>query len=141
MKDGSSVTISINGVPAWVIVLGLFILGLVVVLTPWLLARLYKKSHLMTEDAAGNRIPTSFFQLPYITWFLIHLLVPFLGILAVVGLALARALDPATTATLLSGLFGFVLGSAAKGHADVSKPAAKDGTSGNARDSGGDASA
>ena len=122
MKNSATTQVVLNGVPAWVIVVGLLVLAFVVIATPAMLALIYKKTNLKAEDPQGRLVPANFFQLPYMTWFLIHLLVPFLGILAVVGLALAGALDTATVATLLSGLFGYVLGSAASGRAASATP-------------------
>lgn len=130
MKSGAVSAAVISGVNSGVVIVGIFILALAIVATPLLLALLHKKSGLVMEDAKGKLVPTSFFQLPYITWFLIHFLVPFFGILAVVGLALAGVLESSTTGTLLGGLFGYVLGSASKGQPGASKPDANAGLSG-----------
>lgn len=96
-----------NGEVDWVIV-GLLFLALVSIASPLLLAVLYQRQK-AGEAKSGY---TSFFQIPFITWFLVHNYIPTLGILAVVGLALADKITSDTTATLLSGLFGYVLGNA-----------------------------
>lgn len=93
-------------------------------LTPFLLALLHRNATPKAKDAEGNSITVSFFQLPYVTWFLIHYLIPVLGIIAVSGLRQAHVLDTPTVAALLWGLFGYVLGGAAKGAPDKSQPPA-----------------
>lgn len=45
---------------------------------------------------SGSR---SFFEIPYITWFILHVMIAAVGTLWVVALALAGALDKATTAS------------------------------------------
>lgn len=113
MTDSHLLAAALSDSQINVVIAGMFALALIVVLSPILLALVYRKGGLTSEDAAGRQIPTSFFQLPFVTWFLIHLYVALLGILAVVGLGLAGAIDKTTIAALLSGLFGYVLGNAA----------------------------
>jgi hypothetical protein len=50
--------------------------------------------------------------LPYMTWFLLHLVIGAIGIFAVVVLAVTKVIDGAGTSALLGSLFGYVLGSA-----------------------------
>jgi len=62
----------------------------------------------------------SVFQIPYVTWFFVHNYLPVLGIVAVSGPALANKIGSDTTATLLSGSFGYVPGSAGSHAAQTS---------------------
>ena len=124
MKSSTTTEIVVVGVPAWILVISLVVLALITILTPLLLALLYRNATPNAKDAKGNSITVSFFQLPYVTWLLIHYLFPVLGITAVSGLGLAHVLDTPTVATLLSDLFGYVLGSAAKSAPDKSQPPA-----------------
>ena len=120
MKATSTAPIMLSGVPSTLLVVGLLLIAALAIATPVILALIYRKSDLTGEDNKGNSVKLSFFQLPYMTWFIIHYVIPVVGIVAVVSLALVGALDMATTATLLGGLFGYVLGSAANGHASAS---------------------
>lgn len=99
----------------WIIV-GLLFLGLVVILQPVLLTLLHRKFHAEIETSNGKIEITSFFQIPFITWFLIHHGIAILAILAIVGLGVTGVINSATVSGLLGGLFGYVLGSAS-GHA------------------------
>jgi hypothetical protein len=113
MRDSHLLASALSESQINVVIAGMFLLALIVVLSPVLLARVHRNSQWTSVDAVGRQAPTSFFQLPFVTWFLIHLYVALLGILAVVGLGLAGAIDKTTIAALLSGLFGYVLGNAA----------------------------
>jgi hypothetical protein len=57
----------------------------------------------------------SFFQVPYITWYLLHYFVAVIGVSVVAILALLGSINSTTVAALLSGLFGYVLGSTSRG--------------------------
>jgi hypothetical protein len=68
----------------------------------------------------------AFLQIPYITWFILHVLIAFYGILAVVLLGITGILavvllgitgivGSSTVGTLLGGLFGYVLGPSSHG--------------------------
>ncbi len=73
-------------------------LGLVVILAPlWLAWR------------AGS--VKDFFEIPYITWYLLHYTIATLGVIAVLILALVGVINATAVAALLGGLFGYVLGS------------------------------
>ena len=111
MRFGTVLAASLTSGDVHLVIAGLLLLSLVTVLSPVLLALVYRKTRL--NDQTGHQLPTSFFQLPYITWFLIHMYVAMLGIIAVVGLGIAGSIDKTTIAALLSGLFGYVLGNAA----------------------------
>lgn len=78
----------------------LFVLAALVIVMPVLLALL----------SGGGR---SFFNVPYITWYLLHYTVAALGLTAVVTLGLTGTLDKEGIAALLGSLFGYVLGSVA----------------------------
>ncbi len=75
-------------------------------LLPWANGRLRR-----TKSATANQAH-SFFEIPFITWYLLHFGVAIVGILAVVLLAADSVLDKAGAGTLLGSLFGYVLGAA-----------------------------
>lgn len=95
---------------------GLLFLGLVVIIQPLLLTILHSKFHAEVDTPNGQLEIRSFFQIPYVTWFLIHHGIAILAILAIVGLGISGVINSATVSGLLGGLFGYVLGSAS-GHA------------------------
>jgi hypothetical protein len=94
------------------------VLGLAII-QPWILSRAYKRYPKVADPASSARTtsdqpaPASFFQIPYITWFLMHFGVAALVIMAVVLLAVDNVLDKGTVSALLGSLLGYVLGSAA----------------------------
>lgn len=99
----------------WVAI-GIGVIALVAVLMPVILAWCDRTriKHLAGATPAG--VPpalTSFFELPYITWFLVHYLIPVLAILAIVLLGIDGIIDKGTVSALLGSLFGYVLGSSA----------------------------
>lgn len=75
-------------------------------LLPWANGRLRR-----TKSATASQAH-SFFEIPFITWYLLHFGVAIVGILAVVLLAADSVLDKAGAGTLLGSLFGYVLGAA-----------------------------
>lgn len=99
----------------WVAI-GLGIIALAAVLLPLCLAwadqwRLKQASKELDKGSP----PKSFFELPYITWFLIHYAIPVIAILAIVLLGIDDVIDKGTVSALLGSLFGYVLGSSAHG--------------------------
>ncbi len=96
------------------IALGIGLIALVVVLQPWLLARSYHARRSHPADAAGQtQDPGSFFQIPFITWFLIHHGIAALALLAIVFLGIDNVIDKGTVSALIGSLLGYALGSAA----------------------------
>jgi hypothetical protein len=83
---------------------------LIVALIPPLLLGFWAWLRGQDSDAAPPRF--AFLQIPYITWFILHMFVAFYGILAVVLLAVIGVINGSTVGTLLGGLFGYVLGAA-----------------------------
>ena len=83
---------------------------LIVALIPPLLLGFWAWLHGQDSDAAPPRF--AFLQIPYITWFILHMFVAFYGILAIVLLAVIGVINGSTVGTLLGGLFGYVLGAA-----------------------------
>lgn len=101
----------------WVAV-GTGVIAVVVVLLPLLLAWSYrvKKVSAAGSGATGAGSAqgrSSFFEIPYITWFLVHFAVAVLAIAAIVLLGVDNVIDKGTVSALLGSLFGYVLGSAA----------------------------
>jgi len=96
------------------IVLGLVCLAALMVAAHLLLPRL--AGRVTGTDAAGKPI-NNFFQIPYITWYLLHSSIAMIGITAVVILGLDNIIDKGTVAALLGSLFGYIFGavSAARG--------------------------
>jgi hypothetical protein len=106
-------TLTFSGHDALWITLGLLVLALAVVAVPVVLAMTFRP-HVADDPAhpGRRRWVGSVFEVPYISWFLLHLTVSVVGIIAVLVLAIDGLLNSTASAALLSGLFGFVLGSA-----------------------------
>lgn len=100
-----------NGEIHLVIISGLLILGLVVILQPFILSRAHKKFESNIPSSNGPIKITSFFQIPYITWFLSHMGIGSLVVLGIIGLAIDHVLTASTVAALLGSLLGYMLGS------------------------------
>jgi uncharacterized iron-regulated membrane protein len=64
----------------------------------------------------------SFFEIPYITWYLLHYYVAVAGVIVVAILALTGSITSTTVAALLSGLFGYVLGSSSRASGQTQAP-------------------
>lgn len=108
------------------IIIFLVVLAAVVVLQPLILSLTFRKRKETTQTQNPGAAP-SFFEIDYITWFLIHYVIAALAIIAIVILGLDKVIDTSTVAALLGSLFGYVLGSSSKGSAtssqsSVSKP-------------------
>jgi hypothetical protein len=58
---------------------------------------------------------SSLFQIPYISWYLLHSLIASIGIIAVVILGVDGIIDKGTVAALLGSLFGYIFGSVSRG--------------------------
>lgn len=103
-------------------VVGLLFLAAAVVMVPVVLAWVSRKAP-DPSDSAGKRM-IGFFQIPYMTWFLLHLVIASIGIIAVVILGIDNIIDKGTVAALLGSLFGYVLGTVS-----AARNAAEQGTS------------
>ena len=103
------------------IIIYLVVLALVVVLQPLILSLTFRKRK---ETAAGQtpQPAGSFFEIPFITWFLVHYGIAALAVIAIVILGLDGVIDQSTVAALLGSLFGYVLGSASKGSGSQTPP-------------------
>jgi hypothetical protein len=66
---------------------------------------------LVTPIVLGLLLPR-FFQIPYITWYLLHFGIGALALVVLAGLALAGSLT-APLIAIFSGLFGFIFGASA----------------------------
>lgn len=80
---------------------------------PLLLAWSYNSRQGKNVPEAGEA-PPSFFEIPYITWFLVHYGIAALAIVAIVFLGVDSVIDKGTVSALLGSLFGYVLGSSAR---------------------------
>ena len=94
---------------AWPIEIGLFVVALIPAALPLLWAYWHK------SDKGATPPRMAFLQIPYITWFILHVLIAFYGILAVVLLGITGIVGSSTVGTLLGGLFGYVLGPSSHG--------------------------
>lgn len=94
------------------VAIGIGIIAFVVVILPLLLSWVYGNKA-PARDTSGR--PESFFQIPFITWFIVHYGIAALAILAIVLLGVDNVIDKGTVSALLGSLFGYVLGSASKG--------------------------
>lgn len=98
----------------WIAV-GIGVIALLIVLQPWLLARTYhaRRAQPPAGTSPTQETPASFFQIPYITWFLIHHGIAALALLAIVFLGIDNVIDKGTVSALIGSLLGYALGSAA----------------------------
>lgn|GEM_PF-5687685 len=103
------------------IIVFLIFLALVVILQPLILALVFKKGKGKPDGQPPGAAP-SFFEIPFITWFLVHYGISALAVIAIVILGLDNVIDKATVAALLGSLFGYVLGSASRGSATPTQP-------------------
>lgn len=103
----SPAVLVLNKTDVFIVILCLVGVALFLVLQPLILSRgsIFKKSE--------NTL--RFFEIPFITWFLIHYGLAALAVIAIVILALDGVIDKSTVAALLGSLFGYVLGSSSKG--------------------------
>ena len=106
-----SISYITNGEIHLVIISGLLILGLLVILQPFILSRCHNKFESTIPSSNGPIKITSFFQIPYITWFLSHMGIASLVVLGIIGLAVDHVLTASTVAALLGSLLGYMLGS------------------------------
>lgn len=103
------------------IIIFLVAVALVVVLQPLILSVTFRKKRDKTPNSNQEDAP-SFFEIPYITWFLVHYGVATIAIIAIVILGLDQIIDKSTVAALLGSLFGYVLGSSSKGNLTTPSP-------------------
>jgi hypothetical protein len=123
------------------VAIGVGIIAFLIVLLPVLLNWSYRKGLAARSPEKGKPCRVSVFEIPYITWFIVHYGVAALAILAIVLLGVDNVIDKATVSALLGSLFGYVLGSAShSGQAGGGQPAAPQGagagSSGGAPDAG-----
>lgn len=103
------------------IIIFLVAVALVVVLQPLILSVTFRKRREKSTNSNQEDAP-SFFEIPYITWFLVHYGVATIAIIAIVILGLDQIIDKSTVAALLGSLFGYVLGSSSKGSSSTPPP-------------------
>ena len=111
-SDASSVLV-LSRSDVKLIVIGLVFVALVVVLQPLLLSISYKGR----KEPSGGKpsdLHSSFFEVPYVTWFLIHHGIAALAMISILILGLDGVIDKTTIAALLGSLFGYVLGSSSR---------------------------
>lgn len=107
-SSGSGLVLSSYGTA--LVILGLGALAFLVLIQPALLLWLY---HRAVKQGPDSKKP-SFFEVPFITWFLVHYGIAALAVLAIVALGVDNVIDKGTVSALLGSLFGYVLGSSAK---------------------------
>ena len=91
----------------------LLFLALLVIISPSILSLLYNKRRPVNGTGATGA-PSSFFQINYITWYVLHSTVAALVIIGVIILALDGVIDAAVVSALLGSLLGYVLGTASQ---------------------------
>src|SRR5579864_2150619 len=91
---------SLTGLALDAVIWGLLALGLLIVAVTPLLARNYNKRKPVVDPATAES-PASFFQIPYITWYLLHSSVAGLVIVGVILLAVDGVIDAAVVSALL----------------------------------------
>lgn len=102
------------------IIIFLVFLALVVVLQPLILSLTFRRRKDPAEKPTADSA-SSFFEIPYITWYLVHYGIAALAVIAILILALDNVIDKTTVAALLGSLFGYVLGSSSKGSSSPTK--------------------
>lgn len=112
-SSSSSVALVLTQHDVDMIITFLVFLALIVVLQPLLLSLTFRK-HKVPLTTQTSDAP-SFFEIPYITWFLVHYGIAALAVIAILILGLDNIIDKTTIAALLGSLFGYVLGSSSKG--------------------------
>ena len=111
---------------AFLVIVLLVIVAAVIATAQVLLAGTFRPHERADPDHPGQKIQVSnFFEIPFITWYLLHFTVAALGIVAVLILGVDQIISSTAIAALLSGLFGYVLGAvAAKSSSSMSNPGA-----------------
>lgn len=98
----------------WVIA-GLVVLIALVAFVPPALAWAYRPRAQQAAGLQAGETRVGFFQIPFITWFLLHYTIAAMGVVAVLILAIDRIIDKSVASALLGALFGYVLGSSSRG--------------------------
>ncbi|OIQ78733.1 hypothetical protein GALL_395590 [mine drainage metagenome] len=137
VSSGSTAALVLSQRDVFVVILFLVFVSLTVILQPWLLSR----RHLKRDDSSEIKEPNdpnklskpkrsnssrSFFEIPYITWFLIHNGIIALAMITILILGLDGVIDKTTVSALLGSLFGYVLGSSSRS-AQSPDPSSKNG--------------
>ena len=103
----------LSGAGLLAIVGGLLFLALLVVLSPPVLSWIYDRRQSGTAPTQPPA-PASFFQIDYITWYLLHFCVAALVVIGVILLAVDGVVDASVVSALLGSLLGYVLGTASQ---------------------------
>lgn len=110
---------ALSGQALDVVIWGLIVLLLLVLLITPLLSYLYNRRPAAQENShaaakSGHENYPSFFQIPFITWYLLHFTVAALVIVAIVLLGVDGVVDASVISALLGSLLGYVLGSSSR---------------------------
>jgi len=103
-----------------VVIIILVVVAFIIVIQPLILSATFRKQG-KTEAEVKNGAQ-SFFEIPYITWFLVHYGIAALAVIAIVILGLDNVIDKSTVAALLGSLFGYVLGSSSNRSSSTQTP-------------------
>jgi len=125
----------LSGAGLLAIVGGLLFLALLVVLSPPVLSWIYDRGRSSTTPSQSPA-PASFFQIDYITWYLLHFCVAALVVIGVILLAVDGVVDASVVSALLGSLLGYVLGTASQ-HATLKNPPIQPGNGTQAQPPGG----
>ena len=101
----------------FLVALGLGVLTACLILLPLLLAWSYRPKR---RPDGPRKTFSSFFEIPFITWFIVHYGIATMAIFAIVLLGIDDVIDKGTVSALLGSLFGYVLGSSA--HSSATRP-------------------
>lgn len=112
-SDSSSVLV-LSRSDVRLIIIFLVFVALIIILQPLLLSSSYNRRKEL-PDIKAKDAHSSFFEIEYITWFLIHYGIAALAVIAILILGLDNIIDKTTVSALLGSLFGYVLGSSSKG--------------------------
>jgi hypothetical protein len=102
------------------IIILLIVVALVIVIQPFVLSLSFRRRPDQVDQS--KKSAPSFFEIPFITWFLVHYGIAALAVIAIVILGLDNVIDKSTVAALLGSLFGYVLGSSSKGSSSQTPP-------------------
>lgn len=126
--SGSSPVLVLSQHDVMAVIIFLVFLALMVILQPFLLSWVYNHRK-ESSNSKAQGTPSSFFEIPYVMWFLVHHGIAALAMIVILILGLDSVIDKTTVAALLGSLFGYVLGSSSKNSQPQSKGQGEDSSS------------
>jgi hypothetical protein len=110
--------------------IGLLCLVALIVVSLIVVPVVFFRRHQYTDLNGTVRSIGSLFEVPYISWYMLHATIATVGIIAVVILGVDGVIDKGTVAALLGSLFGYILGTSTAQRPQQPQPAASGGGAG-----------